>query len=322
MGWQAGYNLPSASYGNIFIGGYRPGFNQTAGSRNLIFGYLRDLQSLTGDNQMDIMGIIIGKDVGETTGQTFSGGDIGIGILPVARFHLPAGAATAGKAPLKFTSGTNLTATEAGAVEYNGTSFFFSPSTTRLRLVLTDNSIPSNGQIPIGNGTNYTNAVLASADGSVTITNGAGTIDLSAGASSLRSVVISQFDATTTTIANVTGLTATLGAGKTYSFSAILYTTSDVAGGVKASMGGTVTFTDLIYEAETHHAASITAQTRATALGTTVGATTPVTVATIHITGTITTDGGGTLTVQFAANAANGTSSVLIGSTFVVNEIL
>lgn len=98
---------------------------------------------------------------------------------PTASLHLPAGAAAASGAPLKFTSGTNLTTPEAGSVEYNGTSFFLNPSTTRLRAVLTDNSIPSNGQIPIGNGTNYTNATITAGTG-ISITNGAGSITIEA----------------------------------------------------------------------------------------------------------------------------------------------
>ena len=61
-----------------------------------------------------------------------SGGNVGIGqTTPTAVLHLKAGTATASTAPLKFTSGTNLTTAEAGAMEFNGTNLFFSPSTTR-----------------------------------------------------------------------------------------------------------------------------------------------------------------------------------------------
>ena len=56
----------------------------------------------------------------------------GIGVAsPTSVLHLKAGTATASTAPLKFTSGTNLTTAEAGAMEFNGTNLFFSPSTTR-----------------------------------------------------------------------------------------------------------------------------------------------------------------------------------------------
>jgi len=58
-------------------------------------------------------------------------GNVGIGqSTPTAVLHLKAGTATASTAPLKFTSGTNLTTAEAGAMEFNGTNLFFSPSTT------------------------------------------------------------------------------------------------------------------------------------------------------------------------------------------------
>lgn len=68
---------------------------------------------------------------------------LGIGTTsPTARLHLPAGTATASTAPLKLTSGTNLTTPEAGAVEFDGTNYYASASTTRYTLAktLTDTS--------------------------------------------------------------------------------------------------------------------------------------------------------------------------------------
>lgn len=124
--------------------------------------------------------LFLGANAFTGTGLTIlNAGRVGIATTgPTARLHLPAGTATASTAPLKFTSGTNLTTPEAGSVEYNGTSFFFNPSTTRLRAVLTDNSIPSNGMLPIGNGVNYTNALPTSTGNTITITAGAGTLNL------------------------------------------------------------------------------------------------------------------------------------------------
>ena len=59
-------------------------------------------------------------------------GSVGIGTTsPTGVLHLKAGTASASSAPLKFTSGKNLTTAEAGAMEFNGTNLFFSPSTTR-----------------------------------------------------------------------------------------------------------------------------------------------------------------------------------------------
>lgn len=106
---------------------------------------------------------------------------------PTAWLHLAGGSSSASSAPLKFNSGTNLTTPEAGAFEYNGTSLFFTPSSTRLRSVLTDNTIPTNGQLPIGNGANYTNATLTAGTG-VSVTNGSGSITIAnTGATSVGS---------------------------------------------------------------------------------------------------------------------------------------
>lgn len=66
--------------------------------------------------------------------QIATSGRIGLGMTaptaPTAQAHLSAGTATASTAPLKFTSGTNLTTAEAGAMEYNGTNLFFTRAGT------------------------------------------------------------------------------------------------------------------------------------------------------------------------------------------------
>jgi hypothetical protein len=60
---------------------------------------------------------------------------------PTAYLMFGAGTATASTAPLKFTSGTNLTTAEAGAMEYNGTNLFFTRSGTTRQTVLTGNVV-------------------------------------------------------------------------------------------------------------------------------------------------------------------------------------
>ena len=135
--------------------------------------------------------------------------------------------------------------------------------------------------------------------------------------------VSTQFDKTSdVTLANITGLTANVAAGKIYRFEAKLYTTSNVAGGVQFAIAGTATATAIIYEGLTTDA-GLTTQGRAAALGTAVGAVTAVTAAYTVITGTITVNAAGTITCQFAQNASNGAaSSVLVGSTFSIIEML
>lgn len=58
---------------------------------------------------------------------------------PTARLHIGAGAT--GLAPLKLTSGTNLTTAEAGAFEYNGTNLFFTRAGTTREGVLTQSAV-------------------------------------------------------------------------------------------------------------------------------------------------------------------------------------
>jgi hypothetical protein len=97
-------------------------------------------------------------------------GRLGIGqTTPTAVLHLKAGTATASTAPLKFTDGTNLTTAEAGAMEFNGTNLFFSPSTTRhtvnhgLTGSATLDFLSTNAQ----NSRDMTIAVTGAADGDV-----------------------------------------------------------------------------------------------------------------------------------------------------------
>lgn len=93
-----------------------------------------------------------------------SNGKVGIGTAtPTAYLHLAAGTATAGTAPLKFTSGVNLTTPEAGAIEFNGTNLYFTPSSARLRIPL----IPiSENAVTFSSGFGYTNRIVKSASSS------------------------------------------------------------------------------------------------------------------------------------------------------------
>ncbi len=66
-----------------------------------------------------------------------STGNMGINVPnPTANLHIKEGTAAAGSAPLKFTSGTNLTTAEAGAMEYDGTNLYFTPTTAVRQTVI------------------------------------------------------------------------------------------------------------------------------------------------------------------------------------------
>jgi hypothetical protein len=157
----------------------------------------------------------------------------------------------------------------------------------------------------------------AAGDANAFARNEAGEINRLTG---LSARVSTQFDKTSdTTLANVTGLSRNVEAGRTYAFTAVLYTTSNVAGGVKAAIGGTATATSIIYQADVLDGSTqaTVGTARATSLATTVGDVTAVTAARITITGTIVVNAAGTLVPQFAQNTSNGTaSSVLVNSSF------
>ena len=168
FGSSSGRNNKTGNHNNFF--GTQAGRNNTTGSNNVALGntalYNATVgDTLTGSNNIAIGtnaadnirfeaagNVVIGNNVdlpvqngsnqgvyqnalfitgASGTGTTIAG-NVGIAVnTPTARLHLAAGTATASRAPLKFTSGTNLTTAEAGAMEFNGTNLLFSPSTTR-----------------------------------------------------------------------------------------------------------------------------------------------------------------------------------------------
>ncbi|MFC1645033.1 tail fiber domain-containing protein [Patescibacteria group bacterium] len=76
----------------------------------------------------------------EGEGAYFSG-KVGIGTTsPSAFLNIKAGTATASAAPLKFTSGTNMTTPEEGAVEFDGTNLYFTDSTPTRQTIATTSS--------------------------------------------------------------------------------------------------------------------------------------------------------------------------------------
>jgi hypothetical protein len=119
-------------------GGTNEGPNLRFIKSGLTKGYLGVSSGIIGGTSDDISNYSVSSITFHTKNQANTKmildtiGRLGIGqSSPTAVLHLKAGTATAGTAPLKFTSGVNLTTAEAGAMEFNGTNLFFSPSTTR-----------------------------------------------------------------------------------------------------------------------------------------------------------------------------------------------
>jgi hypothetical protein len=137
--------------------------------------------------------------------------------------------------------------------------------------------------------------------------------------------VTSDFTVTSSTaLTNVTGLSVSVQAGRTYAFEAELYVTDAAAGGVQAAIAGTATATAIQYTGYTIADNAIKGKTNATALATAVGSTTTTETAgiVVRISGTITVNAAGTLTVQMAQNTSNGTATTAKrGSYFIVQDM-
>jgi hypothetical protein len=105
-------------------------------------------------------------------------GKVAIGsFAPTAYLHITAGGTVAGSSQLKFDPGPLLTTPEAGVMAYDGNNFYLTPATVRKRIPLVNNVIPLAGQIPIGNGTDFTVANLVQG-ANITITNANGSITI------------------------------------------------------------------------------------------------------------------------------------------------
>ena len=137
--------------------------------------------------------------------------------------------------------------------------------------------------------------------------------------------VTAQIDAVTsttgTTLTNITGLSVDVIAGGEYCFEAYLPGTATTNGGLKLAIGGTCTATSTSYAGAQWNTTTQNANTVTTTKGNAVAAATTVfTYATMR--GTIVVNAGGTLTVQFAQNAAHAdTTSIYVNGYFNVTRI-
>lgn len=133
MGWEAGKFI-TTGVENIAIG-LSSMATVTTGTRNIAIGYLANVAGAAFTKSIAIgASASAGASNVAVIGASGGSNEVNVGInmtTPTARIHLPAGTATASTAPLKFTSGTNLTAAEAGAMEYNGTNLFFTRAAAR-----------------------------------------------------------------------------------------------------------------------------------------------------------------------------------------------
>jgi hypothetical protein len=159
---------------SLFIGGT---FNQTSTASGTIKGLVVNptLTSIKGAYRAIEIGAnnSLAKGIyqtGSSTTNNFVGKtSFGATTAPTSLVTLAAGTASANTAPLKFTSGTNLTTPENGAVEYDGTNYYATSGGVRYTLakVLTGSSILDFGATGPGAASNLTVTVTGAAAGDV-----------------------------------------------------------------------------------------------------------------------------------------------------------
>lgn len=149
---------------------------------------------------------------------------------------------------------------------------------------------------------------------------------LETGITRLGGVILSS-DFTKTadiTYSDVPDLELVLLAGKKYKFKVILFTTSDVTGGIETKLSNldTLTATNIIYEVTYSDVATnayifVRQRTVLDATGGQAGSVEGI----VNMQGSIEVNVAGTMGVKFAQQVANGSSKVLRGSTLTVEEI-
>lgn len=114
--------------------------------------------------------------------------------------------------------------------------------------------------------------------------------------------------------------TGLLVAGATYVISGHINGTSGASGGIKLTLnGGTATATTLYMNAINYNGATINAVTNTTALSSSIGNATAI-YTDVYFDGVLVVNAAGTLIVQAAQNASNGTATTITTTSYLCVE--
>jgi len=125
--------------------------NNLSSTNSLYLGALTRASALGNTNE-----IVIGYNALGNGSNTATIGNTSLLRTYLTGVNLKAGTATAGTAPLKFTSGTNLSTTEAGAIEFDGTHLYFTATNGGSRYQLDQQSGGSSQWTTTGSDIYYT----------------------------------------------------------------------------------------------------------------------------------------------------------------------
>jgi hypothetical protein len=179
-------------------------------------------------------------------------GNLGLGVSsPTAVFMLKAGTATASTAPLKFTSGVNLSTPEAGVIEYDGTTVTVTTDTNFKRGTVPITNYASGTGTALGTNTEATNAVLLpAANDTITLSVGTYFLDVSyivtRGATSVTSATARiNLRGTGAAVGSFSGMSLSAptagGATANFSFDAVNITTDNVLTAASTTAAGVYT---------------------------------------------------------------------------------
>ena len=147
-------------------------------------------------------------------------------------------------------------------------------------------------------------AALANTDGGVGLTIGG--------------VATGSFSqASNTTLANVTGMVATVVAGGTYILDAYLSTTNNATGGIKLGLnGGTATATLFVADTWVYNTTTVSAEVNVTSLSSNLVASAVASTA-VAIGGTLVVATGGTIQLQAAQDVSNSTALTIANGSYL-----
>jgi len=162
----------------------------------------------------------------------------------------------------------------------------------------------------------------------LTLTNpvavgGTSTASMSGTGSQVGSIATGSYSqVSNTTLANVTGMTATLAPG-TYIVDGYMATTNNGTGGIKIQLtaGGGLTTTTALFDTWVYNTTTLTGETNSTTIGSPI-VNAAIASTAVFFGGTLVVSVGGTIQVQAAQNTSNGTAlTVANGSYITFNKI-
>ena len=231
---------------------------------------------------------------------------------------------------LHFIDGTGSAGNTVAQIQYSANVFTFKAGSAGAGVfgISTTGGINSGGLITLGGSTSSNPAIKRNAAGiDIRLADDSDYTKLACSYITWQGQkrVTSPFIvSSSTSLANITELVIpSLTAGNTYEFVAKLFVNADVTGGSKFCIGGTALPYNIIYQImyADNATKAYTIMSTQTGISGSVGQA-GSTAGFCVIDGTVTVSGSGTLSVCFAQNVGAGTSSVLSGSKFIVNQIV